>query len=57
MVFTLPYLGLGGFHMGKVVIDCIGLYLGEIGIENVLVENEIFGPISVKSVTNGGNYI
>ena len=43
--------------MEKVVIACIGQYLGDIGIENVLVENEIFGPISVKSVMNGGNYI
>ena len=41
--------------MEKVVIACIGQYLGDIGIENVLVENEIFGPISVKSVKNGGN--
>ena len=55
--FDNIFLGLGGFHMEKVVIACIGQYLGDIGIENVLVENEIFGPISVKSVMNGGNYI
>ena len=55
--FDNIFLGLGGFHMEKVIIACIGQYLGDIGIENVLVENEIFGPISVKGVMNGSNYI
>ena len=51
------FLGLGGFHMEKVVISCIGKYSEETGIENVLVENEIFGPIAVKIVMNGGHYV
>ena len=51
------FLGLGGFHTEKVFIACCGVYLESIGVEKVFVENEIFGPATVNSVMNGGNYI
>ena len=34
------FLGLGGFHLEKVVIACIGKYLEQSGIDSVLIENE-----------------
>ena len=51
------FLGIGGFHMEKVVIACCGKYLEESGIGDVLVENEIFGPGVIKSVMDGGHYV
>ena len=55
--FANIFLGIGGFHMEKVVISCCGKYLEDSGIDSVLVENEIYGPNNVKSVMDGGNYI
>ena len=50
-------IGLGGFHLEKVIISCIGKFLEESGTENIFVENEIFGPGVVKNVMNGGHYV
>ena len=47
--FENIFLGLGGFHMEKVLIACCGLYIENMGMENVFVENEIFGPGVFKS--------
>ena len=55
--FENIFLGIGGFHMENVVIACCVKYLEEIGIDHVLVENEIFGTDIVKSALDGGNYI
>ena len=43
--------------METVVISCCGKYLEDSGIDSALVGNEIYGPNSVKSVMDGGNYI
>ena len=43
--------------MEKVIIACCGKYLEEIGIDHVLVQNEIFGTHIVKSALDGGHYI
>ena len=50
-------IGLGGFHMEKVMIACCGKYLEETGFDTVFVENEVYGPDIVKSVMNGGHYV
>ena len=55
--FDNIFLGLGGFHMEKVMIACCGEYLEETGFDTVFVENEVYGPDIVKSVMNGGHYI
>ena len=55
--FDNIFLGIGGFHLEKVIIGCLGAYLETCGIENVFVEQEIYGPGVVKSVMNGGNYV
>ena len=51
------FLGLGGFHLEKVVICCLGLYLELSGIRDILVEERIFGAGPVESMMNGGHYI
>lgn len=55
--FDDKFLGIGGFHLEKIVIACSGKYLEESGIEIVLVENAIYGISVVNSVMNGSNYI
>ena len=45
--FANIFLGIGGFHMEK-VISCCRKYLEESGIDTVLVENEIYGIAVVK---------
>lgn len=55
--FNNIFLGLGGFHMEKVMIACCGKYLEETGIDTVLAENEVYGPGVVKSVMDGGHYV
>ena len=51
------FLGIGGFHLEKVVIGCLGTYLESSGIQNLLVEEKVYGPAVVNSVMSGGNYI
>ena len=41
--FDNIFLGLGGFHMEKVMIACCGKYLEETGFNPVFVENEVYG--------------
>ena len=55
--FDNIFLGLGGFHMEKVMIACCGKYLEETGFDTVFVENKVYGPDNVKSVKNGGHYV
>ena len=38
--FSNIFLGLGGFHMEKIVRACLGAYLESSGIFSVLVETE-----------------
>ena len=46
------FLGLGGFHMEKGVMACLGKYLKDTGIDKVLINTEIYGPISIETVLN-----
>ena len=55
--FSDIFIGLGGFHLEKVIISCIGKFLEESGTENIFVENEIFGPGVVKNVMSGGHHV
>ena len=48
--FSNTFLGLGGFHMEKVVIACCGKFLENVGIDSVLVENEVFGPAVIYRI-------
>lgn len=55
--FDDKFLGIGGFHLEKIVIACSGKYREESGIEIVLVENATYGISVVISVINESNYI
>ena len=54
--FDNLFLGLGGFHMEKIVLACLGAYLEPSGIFTVLVETECFGTDVIKSVISGSHY-
>ena len=54
--FDNAFLGLGDFHMDKVVTACLGKYLKGIGIDKVLINTEIYGLISIEIVLDGGHY-
>ena len=45
--FDNAFLGFGGFHMEKVVMACLGKYLKGTGIDKVLINTEIYAPISI----------
>ena len=42
--------------MEKVLMACTGKYLTGTGIDKVLINTEIYGPISIGTVLNGGHY-
>ena len=54
--FYNVFLGLGGFHLQKVVLACIGLYLRGSGACEIIVETETMGPHSAESALNGNHY-
>ena len=56
--FKNIFPGMGGFHIEKTVLACLGKYLGKkSGMKKVFKITETFGPDTVKSVLNGGHYI
>ena len=57
-LFGKIFLGLGPFHMEKIVIACLGKYLSCVGIDLALIESEIYGKEVVgNKVMNGGHYV
>lgn len=54
--FTNLVLMLGDFHLTKIAMSCIGKYLRESGIQNVLVETEAYGINTSEQVLNASNY-
>ena len=54
--FNNIFLGLGGFHMEKIVLACLGTYLEPSGIFAVLVETECYGTDVIKTVISGSHY-
>ena len=55
--FTDLVLLLGSFHMTKILLACIGKYLTGSGLENVFIENHVFGVKVTESVLKGSNYV
>ena len=39
--WIIYFLGIGEFHLGKVIVTCGGKYLEESDVKNVLFKNEI----------------
>ena len=50
------FLGLGGFHMEKTLLACLGAYLEPSRMFAVLVETECYGADVIKSVISGSHY-
>lgn len=55
-MFGNIFLGLGGFHMEKIVLACLGSYLEPSGIFSALVETECYGTDVIKTVMSGSHY-
>lgn len=50
------FIGLGGFHMEKIVFECLGSYLEPSGIFSVLVATECYGMDTINGVISGSHY-
>ena len=50
------FLGLGGFHMEKSIIACVGKYLQGSGVDSIFTNNRVFGSGVVTNVLDGGHY-
>ena len=48
---------MGGFHMAKATMHCLGKFLKGCGIEDALVETKAFGLKVIESVLGGSNYV
>ena len=42
-------LGIGGFHLEKVVIGCLGMYLESSDIQNLLIEEKVYGHLQLST--------
>lgn len=47
---------LGGFHMCKVLLACIGKYLTGSGVDLMFIETDLYGPGVTEQILNGSNY-
>ena len=47
---------MGGFHLAKVTMHCVGKYLRGSGMEDAFVETETFGLKVVQSVMEGSHF-
>ena len=54
--FKNLFIMIGGFHLLKAGLACVGKYMRNSGIENLLVESRIFGENVVEQVLLGKNY-
>ena len=56
--FNNIFLGLGGFHTENVVLNMIGQFLSNIGVRDIFVQNEIYGPaVTSNKVMTGSHYV
>ena len=57
-LFDDIFLGLGPFHMEKIVMACLGSFLQCVGVDVALAQSNVFGVDVVKSkVITGEHYI
>ena len=54
--FDSLILVLGGFHLIKVILSCIGKYLKKSGVEHIFIETGLFGVLVTDQVLQGTNY-
>ena len=51
------FLGIVGLHLEIFIMDCYGKFLEKSGVNNVLVENEIYRPKVVNSMRSGSRNV
>ena len=56
MSFADIYGILGGFHYAKVLLRYIGRYISGSGLDDALIEAEIFGKRTLISVLTGSHF-
>ena len=54
--FENIFLGLGSFHITKIIINCLGQYLEDSDITEALIETEVFGRKVVENALKGCHY-
>ena len=45
------------FHIAKVLLLCAGRYITGSGLDDALIEGQVFGKKTILSVLSGGHYI
>ena len=50
------FLSLGGFHIEKILLACLGAYLEPLRMFAVLVERECYCTDVIKSIISGSHY-
>ena len=48
---------LWGFHTSKCAEHCIGKYIGDCDIEDILKQTNVFGTKITESIINGTDYV
>lgn len=48
---------MGMFHWVKILLKCAGRYLQGSGIEDALIETDVFGKLTLNSVLEGSHYV
>ena len=54
--FVDTYGMLGGFHYSKVLLRYVGRYISGSGMDDALIEAEVFGKRTLSSVLTGSHY-
>ena len=48
---------MGMFHWVKILMKCAGRYLKGSGIDDALIETQVFGKLTLNSVLEGSHYV
>ena len=48
---------MGPFHWCRIILRCAGKLLRGTGIDDAMIECEIFGPVVIESALNGSHYV
>ena len=54
--FDNIFIDMRDFRTEDIALASVGKFLEGSGVEEVLLQTEIFGPAKVKNVVNGGHY-
>ena len=55
--FNNIILMMGSFHMTKVLLTCVDKYICGSGLENIFIENSVFGTCVTQATIQGSDYV